>query len=227
MALWSNNNNNNFGCNNAKATIPLLDAIVFATEKHASQRRKNAAADPYIIHPLRVAQLLANVGGYADDVELLEAAVLHDTLEDTATTMDELSRRFGPRVAMLVAQVSDDKSASKVERKRAQIQRVASGLIDHRACLIKLADKLDNCTDLLRGAVPSTWTTEQVHGYAAWSWVVLKQLRARKTNAQLEQRLEEVLRSLLASASIDPSMEPKKLEECLQNYYNKIEHKLF
>ena len=99
------------------ATTALLDAIAFAAHKHRDQRRKDAEASPYINHPIALAHLLASTGGVAD-LAVLQAAILHDTIEDTQTTHAELSARFGVRVADIVAEVSDDKTLAKQDRKR-------------------------------------------------------------------------------------------------------------
>ncbi|MDD5472056.1 MAG: HD domain-containing protein, partial [Sideroxydans sp.] len=84
-------------------------AVAFAAEKHRNQRRKDAEASPYINHPIALANVLANEGG-VDDVTVLCAAVLHDTIEDTETTAIELRTLFGPKVASVVMEVTDDKS---------------------------------------------------------------------------------------------------------------------
>ena len=94
----------------------LLAALRFAAEKHRSQRRKDSESTPYINHPIAVAELLARVGK-VDNLELLQAAILHDTIEDTETTAQELDERFGERVRRLVEEVTDDKRLPKAERK--------------------------------------------------------------------------------------------------------------
>jgi guanosine-3',5'-bis(diphosphate) 3'-pyrophosphohydrolase len=98
----------------------ILDACQFAAEKHVTQRRKGDGS-PYINHPIGVAHLLWREGGVRD-VAVLQAAVLHDTVEDTDTSFEELEARFGSTVRALVAEVSDDKVLSKVERKRYQVR---------------------------------------------------------------------------------------------------------
>src|ERR1039458_5811510 len=75
-------------------------ALAFAAEKHRHQRRKDAAASPYINHPIAVATALAVEGGVTDDVILL-AACLHDTVEDTETTFEELEETFGRKFLIL------------------------------------------------------------------------------------------------------------------------------
>src|SRR5947209_16547239 len=94
----------------------LLKALAFAAHKHRDQRRKDAEASPYINHPIALADVLVNEGGVTD-IEVLCAALLHDTVEDTATTPAELADVFGPRVSRIVAEVTDDKALAKAERK--------------------------------------------------------------------------------------------------------------
>lgn len=85
----------------------FVKAVGFAAEKHRNQRRRDADASPYINHPISLANVLANEGG-VDDVVVLCAAVLHDTVEDTETTEAELIAAFGSTVASIVMQVTDD-----------------------------------------------------------------------------------------------------------------------
>src|ERR1044071_7377984 len=111
-------------------TIPIrvlhdiLKACDFAARKHVSQRRKNADKDPYINHPIGVAWILINEGHVTDPVTL-QAALLHDTVEDTDTTIEEIVAEFGTDVGHVVAEVTDDKSLPKEERKKKQIETVA------------------------------------------------------------------------------------------------------
>src|SRR5437764_14113691 len=103
----------------------LLKALAFAAHKHRDQRRKDAEASPYINHPIALADVLVNEGGVTD-FEVLCAALLHDTVEDTATTHEELVDAFGSRIARIVAEVTDDKALPKAVRKRLQIEHAAS-----------------------------------------------------------------------------------------------------
>src|ERR1700741_5617200 len=119
----------------------LLEALAFAAHKHRDQRRKDAEASPYINHPIALADVLVNEGGVSD-IEVLCAALLHDTVEDTATTPEELAGAFGSRVARIVAEVTDDKALSKAERKRLQVEH--AGGLSPEAKLGKLADKICN-----------------------------------------------------------------------------------
>ena len=107
-------------------TANLLKAIEFASRKHSTQRRKGEDASPYINHPIAVTHLLADTGGITDLVTLM-AAVLHDTIEDTKTTGEELEAQFGRTVREVVEELTDDKSLEKAVRKQLQIDH-APGL---------------------------------------------------------------------------------------------------
>ena len=126
----------------------ILAASAFAAHKHRDQRRKGADASPYINHPIAVANVLANEGGITDDT-VLAAALLHDTIEDTDTTVGELQAQFGPDVAAIVVEVTDDKSLPKQDRKRLQIEHAAT--LSNQAKLVKLADKTCNVRDMSQG----------------------------------------------------------------------------
>ena len=119
----------------------VLRAAAFAAEKHKNQRRKDAEASPYINHPIALANVLATEGGVVDP-DVLCAALLHDTIEDTETTAEELRRAFGESVTAIVLEVTDDKSLPKAERKRLQIEHAKHA--SPQAKLVKLADKICN-----------------------------------------------------------------------------------
>lgn len=147
----------------------LLAAITFAAHKHRDQRRKDAAASPYINHPLALAHVLATEGG-VEDLMTLMAAVLHDTVEDTETTYTELSDRFGKQVADVVMEVTDDKSLTKADRKRAQIDHAP--LMSKRAALVKLADKICNLRDVAHNP-PAHWPLARRQEYFDWAKAVV------------------------------------------------------
>lgn len=159
----------------------LLTAIAFAADKHRNQRRKDIHASPYINHPIALANVLKNEGGIAD-AAALSAALLHDTLEDTDATGEELESTFGREIATIVLEVTDDKTLPRAERKRLQIEHAAT--ISHRAKLIKLADKICNLRDLLKSP-PTEWTDERTSEYFDWARAVVDGLRG--TNAALER----------------------------------------
>lgn len=151
----------------------LISAIAFAAEKHRNQRRKDPEASPYINHPIALANVLANEGGL-DDERVLIAAVLHDTVEDTETTEQELVRVFGKEVADIVMEVTDDKSRPKAERKRLQVEHAAT--ISRRAKLVKLADKICNLRDIA-SCPPADWSIERRQEYFDWAKAVVDGLR--------------------------------------------------
>ena len=151
----------------------LIAAMAFAAYKHRDQRRKDAAASPYINHPINLADVLANEGGI-DDERVLIAAILHDTIEDTETTEQELVREFGTEVASIVREVSDDTTLPPDERKRLQVEHAAS--LSRRAKLVKLADKIANIRDVASNP-PADWQLERRQRYFDWAKAVVDGLR--------------------------------------------------
>jgi guanosine-3',5'-bis(diphosphate) 3'-pyrophosphohydrolase len=151
----------------------LIAAITFAADKHRDQRRKDAAASPYINHPIALANVLANEGGI-DDERVLVAAILHDTIEDTETTPQELIRHFGQEITDIVLEVTDDMALPKVERKQHQIDHAPH--ISRRAKLVKLADKICNLRDVAH-APPPDWSLRRRQEYFDWAKAVIDQLR--------------------------------------------------
>jgi guanosine-3',5'-bis(diphosphate) 3'-pyrophosphohydrolase len=163
----------------------LIDALAFAADKHRTQRRKDPEASPYINHPIALARVLS-VEGRVRDAKVLAAAVLHDTLEDTKTTYEELHERFGPVIAGIVREVTDDKTLLPAERKRLQIEH--AGELSHRARLVKLADKISNLRDLTLNA-PSEWSLQRRRDYFDWAKKVID--RVRGTNKKLERAFDD------------------------------------
>ncbi len=147
----------------------LTDAIFYATEKHKSQHRKGEGNIPYINHPITVMRLV-NMAGVSN-LNVLAAAVLHDTVEDTDATLDDISQRFGVIVRNIVEEVTDDKSLSKIERKKAQIERIRTA--SDGAKLIKIADKISNVFDACV-APPVGWKLDDIKMYACWSMEVVR-----------------------------------------------------
>jgi hypothetical protein len=162
----------------------LLKTLVFAANKHQTQRRKDAAGTPYINHPIGVASILANEAGI-HDVTVLQAALLHDTVEDTNTTLDEIRSIFGPAVATIVAEVTDDKSLPKEKRKELQVEHAKH--ISREAKLVKMADKIHNLRDLVGNPVPG-WSVERIQGYFIWSRAVMDGCRG--INYPMDQELD-------------------------------------
>jgi len=160
----------------------LMEATLFAADKHRGQKRKDAQKTPYINHPIYVVNLMAGVGGITD-IELLQAGMLHDTVEDTDTSPEEIETRFGYAVRSLVMEVTDDKSLEKQERKRRQIEKAPR--LSPRAKIIKLADKIANLTDIL-ASPPAHWSLERRQQYVEWSINVIAGCRGHN------DRLEEI-----------------------------------
>jgi (p)ppGpp synthase/HD superfamily hydrolase len=151
----------------------LTRAFAFAADKHAGQRRKGENAEPYVNHLAEVAHLLA-VAVEGRDANLIAAGLLHDTLEDTEATWDELVATFNEDIATLVREVTDDKSLPKQERKRLQVEHAPDKT--DRAKMLKLADKTSN----LRGIIaspPAGWSVERRLEYVRWGRDVAAGLR--------------------------------------------------
>lgn len=151
----------------------FIKAVAFAAEKHRNQRRKDADASPYINHPIALANVLANEGGVVD-ATILCAAVLHDTIEDTETTADELRQQFGDKVTSIVLEVTDDKALAKEVRKEEQVRHAPH--ISTEAKLVKLADKICNLRDIL-ASPPEDWSADRKQGYFEWAARVVAGLR--------------------------------------------------
>jgi len=165
----------------------LLRALHFAADKHRDQRRKGAEASPYINHPIEVAEILARVGGVTDLVTL-QAAILHDTLEDTQTSAEELEAAFGPEVRTVVEEITDDKQLPKPERKRLQIEHAPQ--LSVRAKVVKLADKISNVRSIIQ-TPPAEWPLQRKQEYLDWSARVVA--GCRECNPALEQAYDDVI----------------------------------
>ena len=136
---------------NKPLNTELLDrAIIFAVKAHAGTERRGKGY-PYIVHPLEAVEIVATMTA---DQELLAAAALHDTVEDTEVTVDQIRAEFGERIAALVADESDTFEAGVPEedswhsRKRAAIERLARA--SHDAKIVALGDKLSNMRAIAR-----------------------------------------------------------------------------
>lgn len=174
-------------------TKDIIATIFFAAEKHKKQHRKGEDETPYINHPVKVAHLLITLAG-VEDLDVIKAAILHDTIEDTETTKEELIESFGERIAELVAEVSDDKSLPKQERKQLQISDATKKSFE--AKLIKLADKICNLEDILY-APPKDWDNKRKLEYFEWAEKVCNGLSktnsGSNTNDALVSRINELL----------------------------------
>jgi guanosine-3',5'-bis(diphosphate) 3'-pyrophosphohydrolase len=168
-------------------TARLLSALSFSAQKHRRQKRKDADGSPYINHPIDVARILAEVGE-VEDHQILIAAVLHDTLEDTETTPYELEELFGPEIRRLVEEVTDDKTLEKSIRKELQVEKVTG--LSPGAKMIRIADKICNVRDVSHSP-PTHWGTTRRREYFDWTERVVAGCRG--VNEALEQLFLEVL----------------------------------
>jgi guanosine-3',5'-bis(diphosphate) 3'-pyrophosphohydrolase len=162
----------------------LLDALELASIKHRDQRRKDREGSPYINHPIAVARTLWAAGVH--DQTTIVAGILHDTIEDTETTYEELRARFGDEIANVVAEVSDDKSLPKQQRKELQVEHAPH--LSTAAKLIKLADKACNLRDMVESP-PHDWSDERRREYFAWAERVVAGLRG--VNPELERAFDQ------------------------------------
>ena len=179
---------------NAAPVSIVLAASAFAAHKHRDQRRKGADASPYINHPIAVANVLANEAGITN-ATILAAALLHDTIEDTDTTAAELEAEFGPRIAAIVVEVTDDKALDKPVRKQLQIEHAAT--LSRPAQLVKIADKICNIRDMGRSP-PVDWSFERRVEYFAWAKQVVDQMRG------VSVVLEKLFDAAFASRPVSP-----------------------
>src|SRR6516165_10557801 len=119
----------------------VSEAAELAARRHNGMARKGRGGEPYINHLAEVANLLATATDGAD-AELVAAGWLHDAIEDTDTTREELAQKFSDRVAALVVECTDDMSLPKAERRRRQVTDAPKKSAS--AKLIKIADKISN-----------------------------------------------------------------------------------
>lgn len=177
---------------NFTPTPLIVRAVHFAAVHHVGQFRKSDPRVPYVNHPIDVMQRLMMAGETSP--QLLAAAVLHDTVEDTAATLDDIQAEFGPDVARYVQDVTDDKALPKRLRKLKQIMDVHVRTVAGNK--IKLADKLSNLSDLASPAgAPAGWTPERVQGYWVWAWFCVKDIL--HLNTDLGVQLAELFKAHL------------------------------
>ena len=164
----------------------IFDCTLFVAQAHRSQTRKNASKTPYIIHPVAVAHLLAREGQVRDP-DIVMAALLHDAIEDTDVTLEQVERSFSPRVASFVAEVTDDPTLHWKEQRQAQIDYAPN--LSAGAAQIKLADKLHNLLDIIRDP-PLKWSAGRVQAYIGWAQQVVDHLPW--VNAHIKSKLDEL-----------------------------------
>mgnify|MGYP001170763341 CR=1 FL=1 len=166
----------------------ILKATQFSALKHQDQKRKDGKT-PYIIHPISVAIILSEIGGI-DDEGILSAALLHDTIEDTDTTADEIGREFGPTIRSIVEELTDDQEISYSKRKRLQIDHAPN--LSKEATLVKIADKISNVTDIINEQ-PFDWDDNRCKDYIEWAETVIN--NCQKVNRNLENHFFNLVNS--------------------------------
>ena len=172
---------------NERDITRILNAATFAAKKHEKQKRKNPEQTPYIIHPLGVAYQLVTTGGVRD-ADTLIGALLHDTVEDTDTTFEEIETAFGKRVESIVREVTDNKELTRDEIKRLQV--INAPHKSPAAAQIKLADKWYNLNDLVNEP-PVGWTKERIDIYFTWAEKVTSALPP--FNVALKKAIDETI----------------------------------
>jgi len=151
----------------------LVKALAFAAHKHRDQRRIDVHASPYIVHPIALTDVLVNEAEITDTT-ILCGSLLHDTIEDTETTVQELKEAFGEEITSIVLEVTDDKELDKHVRKQAQIDHAPH--LSRKAKAVKLADKISNLRDIVT-TPPSDWSLDRRQRYFDWSKTVIDGLR--------------------------------------------------
>lgn len=169
----------------------VAKALTFAAFKHREQQRKCKETVPYINHPLDLVEVLV-VEANITDRDVICAAILHDTVEDTDATFYEIGDLFGPDIEAIVREVTDDKTLPKSERKQSQIDRAPHS--SSKAKLVKLADKIMNIRDLVH-TPPEGWSEQRILEYIAWSEKVVSGLRG--THDRLESLFDQAIQKAL------------------------------
>lgn len=170
--------------NESEMTL-VIRAYAFAAWKHRGQKRKGGRGEPYINHCIDVTERLWVTGGVRD-INIITAAILHDTVEDTDATRDEIAHEFGDTVARIVMEVTDDTTKPSIERKRLQVEHANELSIEARH--LKIADKLSNVHDII-ASPPRGWTVNRCQQYVQWAEDVIGEIRG--TNSALENDFDE------------------------------------
>lgn len=166
-------------------TRQMTQALFFAAQKHTDQRRKGERGEPYINHLIEVADILAEHAPEQHNV--LIAGILHDTVEDTDTSRDDLVRHFGNDIASIVMECTDDKLLPKAERKRLQAETAPHK--SDAAKMVKMADKISNLRTML-DSPPAGWDDTRKREYFDWSKTVVA--GCRSANESLGRAFDDI-----------------------------------
>ena len=170
----------------------VSEAAELAAHRHKGMARKGRGNEPYINHLAEVANLLATATNGAD-AELVAAGWMHDTIEDTDTTREELAQKFSERIASLVVECTDDMSQSKAERRQKQIEDAP-----HKspgAKLIKIADKISNIGARIQ-TDPSNEERDELADYTGWAEQVVAGCRG--DNPWLDTKFDDAVKAARA-----------------------------
>jgi guanosine-3',5'-bis(diphosphate) 3'-pyrophosphohydrolase len=190
-----------------RVLLSVARALDFAARKHRDQRRKGHAAEPYINHLTEVARIVAEATEGKDPVAVL-GALLHDTVEDTKTSAEELESEFGPAVSKVVVEVTDDKRLPKAERKRLQVEQAPHK--SDRARMIKIADKISNLGSIVLSP-PVEWNVERQREYFEWARKVVDGCRG--VNPALDAQFDAVYKTGLATIAARRGTDEGKSQE--------------
>jgi (p)ppGpp synthase/HD superfamily hydrolase len=176
--------------------VSVMRAADAAARWHVHQRRKGSAQEPYINHLLEVASLVTQA---TDGIipRVVIAALLHDAVEDQGVSAEMIASEFGQHVADIVVEVTDDKTLSKDERKRKQIESAPKK--SREAKLIKLADKTSNVRAVATSPAPD-WSVERRREYVEWAKKVVAGLRGTSAwpERQFDEAADQAVRSVIS-----------------------------
>jgi (p)ppGpp synthase/HD superfamily hydrolase len=208
--------NENKTCSYFTKSMTDLQAITYAckraSEWHKKQTRKDSDKTPYINHPIEVAEFLTFNG--ITDRDVIIAAYLHDVVEDTDGTYEDIRVLFGDNVTKIVEECSDDKGLDKIKRKEEQIKHASH--ISDSAKLVKAADKYSNIRGLLE-TPPAFWSKDEIIGYVHWGFSVCRKISGVNSN------VDSALIELFLRHKIDVEMTEKDLEDRITKYYRIID----
>lgn len=165
----------------------ILKAVRYTAKKHQTQTRANAKKTPYLIHLLAVADQVMRIGQCYEESVII-AALLHDSIENTDITYEEIEKVFGLKVASYVKELTEDPKLPLKERKKLQI--VHAFHQSKEVALVKMSDKLHNLNTLMTDP-PEGWTEKRIDDYFLWAQAVVDNLPA--SNNPLKEELHKTI----------------------------------
>ena len=186
----------------------ILKALEYSSIKHKNQTRKGKELEPYINHIIDVINILRENNIKSN--KILISAILHDILEDTDTSYEELKTNFGKKIADIVLECSDDKKLSKSDRKILQITETNKK--SKKAQIVKIADKISNLKSI-QNSVPKDWGVKRILGYIIWSKAVVDNMNVPKS---LNKQFKEVYNKCIEKYKI--YFKKKSNQQILKEY---------